>query len=106
LTVLALAGGVALVIVGRGTNQAKPPSPSLVVDLNTAPPEVLATLPRLGPVLVERIVTARRDAPFRSLEELDARVKGIGPAAIAAIRPYVRFAEPPNPHFAASALGR
>jgi competence protein ComEA len=63
----------------------------LVVDPNTAPPAVLASLPKLGPALVERIVAARAEAPFQSLEDLDDRVKGIGPATIAALRPHLRF---------------
>jgi competence protein ComEA len=69
--------------------------PSLVVDVNTAPPGVLLALPRLGPVLVGRIVKGRQERPFRSLGELDTRVRGIGPVTAAALRPYLRFPGPP-----------
>ncbi len=69
--------------------------PVLVVDPNTAPPEVLATLPRIGPALAGRIVAARDDRPFRSLADFDARVRGIGPVTLAALRPFLRFPDAP-----------
>jgi hypothetical protein len=62
----------------------------LVIDLNTARPAVLTALPRLGPVLVDRIVKERQAGPFRSLADFDDRVKGIGPVTVAALAPYVR----------------
>ena len=71
--------------------------PSLSVDANTVPAEVLGALPGLGPVLAGRIVEARESVPFRSMEDLDRRVKGIGPAKVAAIRPYLRFEANPDP---------
>ena len=65
------------------------------LDPNTAPPEQLDRLPRVGPELAERIA-ARRAArgPFRTLADLDS-VQGIGPAALAAIAPHVTL--PPAP---------
>lgn len=90
LSVIAGAAAVGLLLVGREPQgPIGQPPPKMVVDLNTAPPQVLAALPRLGPVLVARIVAARRDAPFRSIEDFDERVKGIGPATIKALRPFV-----------------
>ncbi len=70
------------------------------VDPNTAPPEVLGALPRLGPTLVGAIVAERRMAPLRSLDDLDRRVRRVGPATVAALRPYLRFEpeERPAPH--------
>jgi competence protein ComEA len=65
--------------------------PVLVVDPNTAPAGVLLALPRVGPVLAGRIVAARRERPFRSLDEVDARVRGIGPVIASALRPHLRF---------------
>ena len=65
-------------------------APPLVVDANTAPRAVLEALPRVGPVLAGRIVAAREDEPFRSLDDLDRRVRGIGPVTIAALRPFLR----------------
>jgi competence protein ComEA len=67
------------------------PAPRLVVDPNTAPPAVFHALPKLGPAMVGRIVAARAVAPFRSIDDLDARVRGIGPATRAALRPYLQF---------------
>jgi competence protein ComEA len=73
----------------QGPEGATTEAPRLVVDPNTAPPAVLAALPSLGPGRVKAIVAAREAEPFRSLEDLDARVKGVGPATMAAIRPYL-----------------
>jgi DNA uptake protein ComE-like DNA-binding protein len=39
------------------------------VNLNTASPEELDALPGIGPVTVDRIVDARREAPFSSLQD-------------------------------------
>ncbi len=63
----------------------------LVLDMNTASPQALAALPHVGPTLARRIAEARADGPFRSPEDLRARVRGIGPATLAQIAPYVRI---------------
>ncbi len=89
---LALVLSVALGWIGRGGDGAQVATPVLVVDPNTAPPGVLEALPRLGPVLVGRIVEAREHEPFHSVEDLDARVKGIGPVTIEGLRPHLRIA--------------
>ena len=48
------------------------------ININTASPVVLETLPGIGPVLADRIITYRNEnGPFSSVEEL-SKVEGIG----------------------------
>ncbi len=63
----------------------------LAVDPNTVPGTVLEALPGIGPVRAAAIVSAREVRPFRSLADLDKRVKGIGPVTAAALKPFLRF---------------
>jgi competence protein ComEA len=60
----------------------------LRIDPNTAPLPVLETLPRIGPAMAQRIAEAR---PFASLDDLDRRVRGIGPATRTALAPHLRL---------------
>ena len=49
----------------------------------------LDTLPKVGPVLAQRIVDWRKEhGPFQSVEELDA-VDGVGPKMLEALLPLV-----------------
>jgi DNA uptake protein ComE-like DNA-binding protein len=67
------------------------PLPRLQVNANSVPTGVLESLPRIGPALAGRIVEAREQSPFSSLDDLDRRVRGVGPATVAGLRPYLRF---------------
>ena len=88
LILVATALGLALTWISIGQAPGPLPLPTLEVDANSAPPAVLGALPGIGPVLAGRIVEAR---PFRSLNDLDRRVKGIGPVKVAALKPFLRF---------------
>jgi Helix-hairpin-helix motif len=66
-------------------------APNLLIDLNTAPPPVLETLPHVGQTLVRQLVAARELRPLTSLEEAASRVRGLGPSTVAQLRPYLRF---------------
>lgn len=59
------------------------------VNINTADAAGLDTLPRVGPVLAQRIVAWRTEqGPFGSVDDLDA-VPGIGEKMMAELRPLV-----------------
>jgi len=59
-----------------------------LVNVNTASASALEGLPGIGQVLAQRIIDARTEAPFSSVEDL-ARVRGIGDKTVASLRPYV-----------------
>ena len=68
---------------------AVPGQPTVPVNLNTATPEQLDTLPGVGPATAQKILAYRQEhGGFRSVAELD-RVSGIGPAKMAALRDHV-----------------
>jgi len=60
----------------------------LPIDLNSASPEDLETLPGIGPVLAGRIAGYAREHPFADPEELTA-VRGIGPKKLERVRKLV-----------------
>ncbi|MEO8107715.1 MAG: helix-hairpin-helix domain-containing protein [Actinomycetes bacterium] len=66
-------------------------APASVVNLNTATPVELETLPGIGPVLAAAIVDWRtQNGGFTSVDQLE-QVSGIGPATFADIAPLVRL---------------
>jgi competence protein ComEA len=79
---------------GAGTGDAGPVntgprSAAGKINLNSAGVEELGTLPRVGPVLAQRIVDWRQQhGPFKTVQELDA-VDGIGPKLLEALLPLV-----------------
>jgi competence protein ComEA len=53
------------------------------VDANTATKDELDALKGVGPAIAQRIVDERqKNGPFKSLDDLQERVKGVGPATI------------------------
>ncbi len=57
------------------------------LDLNTASQAELEALPGIGPALAKAILAERgAGGPFRSLEDLKRRVRGIGPRMLEALR--------------------
>lgn len=74
---------------GARTRAAK--GPPVPLDPNRAPPDSLQLLPGVGPVMAGRIVAAREQGTvFRRPEDLLA-IKGIGPATLARLAPFLRF---------------
>ncbi|HEV7167454.1 MAG TPA: helix-hairpin-helix domain-containing protein, partial [Micrococcaceae bacterium] len=59
------------------------------INLNTATEAALTTLPRVGPVLAQRIIAWRTGhGRFNSVQELDA-VEGVGPKMLESLLPLV-----------------
>jgi competence protein ComEA len=64
-----------------------------LINVNEASAAELQRLPRIGPVLSQRIIEERNRARFRSVDEL-RRVKGIGPKTLENLRPFVTVENP------------
>jgi competence protein ComEA len=80
---------VAAVVAPRGKQ------PSGIIDMDHATAAEIQELPRIGPATALRIV-ANRDSlgPFRSLAGL-RRVKGMGPASLQKLAPFISFGGQP-----------
>lgn len=63
------------------------------VNINTAPPDELATIPGIGDKMAEAIVLERSVRPFRSTDEI-ARVPGIGKKKYEKMREYITVHSP------------
>jgi competence protein ComEA len=68
------------------------------LDPNTATAADLSALPNLGPAMARRIIEDREqfqknhpnEASYKKIDDLQ-RIKGIGPATVENLRPYLRF---------------
>lgn len=63
------------------------------INLNTATQQELETLPGIGPILAEAIISYREQQRFMSVEDLQ-NVRGIGEKRLADIRPLVTVGTP------------
>ncbi len=59
---------------------------SLRVNINTATPAELQSLPGVGKVLARQIIEHR---PYRSVDDLE-KIRGIGPTSVKGLAPYVK----------------
>jgi transcriptional accessory protein Tex/SPT6 len=64
----------------------------LLIDPNTASAQALALLPHIGPALASRVVAARAERAFTSLDDLRNRVRGLGPVTLTRLAPHLRIA--------------
>jgi competence protein ComEA len=101
LIVVTMIGAVGLrtasLSLGRETRGPYREAPVLVVDPNSAPPEVMGALPHVGAALVKKIVEQRETRPFQSLGDLRRRVRGLGPATLARLAPHLRIGPSAQP---------
>jgi competence protein ComEA len=89
LAALALGAASAAALLRHAGQVGGPPVPACPVDVNAAGAAELSILPGVGPSLAQAIVEDRRaNGPFAQPEDLD-RVRGIGPATLARLRPHV-----------------
>jgi competence protein ComEA len=90
---LVRAGRVVAALVLAGTLGAVGMAAAAPVDINSASAAELEALPGIGAVKAAAIVEERKSRPFSSVEDLE-RVRGIGPALVADLKPHVTVSQP------------
>ena len=63
-----------------------------LININQAPVELLVSLPGIGPVTAEKIITFREEQAFNKIEDIQ-KVPGIGPATFENIKGYLTVGE-------------
>jgi competence protein ComEA len=91
--VRALASIIVYALLTSGVGRAAAKAVEGAVNLNTAPPEILALLPGVGPAKAQSILAYRRRHPFRTVDEL-VRIMGIGRKMVRRLRPHLAVAGP------------
>jgi competence ComEA-like helix-hairpin-helix protein len=91
--VRALAWFLLSALVAAGPARAAGKAVEGAVNLNTAPPEVLALLPGVGPAKAQSILAYRKRHAFRTVDEL-VRIKGIGRKMVRRLRPHLAVGGP------------
>jgi len=75
-----------------------------VVNLNTAPAEILGLLPGVGPAKAAAILVYRKRRPFRTVDEL-VRIKGVGRKMVRRLRVHLAVAGPTTASASAAKAG-
>jgi comEA protein len=87
-----LAGGAASAAGQTDTGQATKTAVTAPINLNTATPAELESLPGVGPALAARIAEHRqKNGPFKKVEDL-MTIKGIGEKQFLKLKPLVTVA--------------
>jgi competence protein ComEA len=81
-------GGVLAALLVAGMMTAATQAMAAAVDVNSASAAELEALPGIGAAKAAAIVEERQTRPFASVEDLE-RVRGIGPALVAELRPHI-----------------
>jgi competence protein ComEA len=87
-------GGILAAMLVAGMLTAVTDARAAAVDINSASAAELEALPGIGAAKAAAIVEERQVRPFASVEDLE-RVRGIGPALVAELRPHVMVSPAP-----------
>ena len=87
-------GGILAALVVAGMLASVTDARAAAVDVNTASAAELEALPGIGAAKAAAIVEERQVRPFASIEDLE-RVRGVGPALVAELRPHITVSPAP-----------